>query len=240
MADPEHWRCPPITKPVFSKIKAEPFEVTGYEPKPFLDDADIDNVWLFAGTDRKPARLKKEHDVHGTADLKIDETVDVNERLEQLLEREEYDLDEFCAAQAKKIEHNSLTRDAVWFGQHLTAMTVTSVAAWLLHTYKAFSVDEAIAMCGMGDVPPLCQAALERIQTKEHTAKFDKDCSVREFAREFKVDPLLDPLLDPARPSKAKRQCELVLPPQKRSKRTAKRPLHFDEHADPRSPDVSP
>lgn len=230
MTEPEHCTCPSISNPVFSRI--DPRKNPRDDPVPFVSDAHIDNVFLVAGRDWDTAKLEVgECDVRGLVDLMIHGTSDVNAELEVLLEYTGYDMDNFCAVQARRIEHNSLTREYLFVDLGVTAMTVTSVAAWLLHTYKAASVDQAIKMCGMGDVPPLCRAALGRIRTKPHEAKYTENCCPDRFGLEFKVDPVLDA----EGASKVTKQYELPFQPQKQRKRTAQPAPRFDEERWPRS-----
>jgi hypothetical protein len=230
MTEPEHCTYPHITNPVFSRI--DPRRNPRDDPKPFVSDAHIDNVFLVAGRDWDTAPLVVgEHDVSGLVDLMIHGTFDVNAELEMLLEWGEFDLDNFCAVQASRIEHNSLTRKYLFVDLGVTAMTVTSVAAWLLYTYKAASVDKAIEMCGMGDVPPLCRAALERIRTPAREAKYTENCCPDRFGQECEFDPTL--VAEDA--SKVTEQCELPFQAQKQRKRTARPAPRFDEETWPGS-----
>ncbi len=229
MAEPEHCTYPSISNPVFSRI--DPRRNPRDNPVQCVSDAHIDNVVLFAGRDWDTAKLDVgEHDVRGLVDLMIHGTFDVNAELDLLLEYTGYDLDNYCAVQAKRIEHNSLVWEQVWIDTGVTAMTVTSVAAWLLYTYKAATVDKAIEMCGMGDVPPLCRAALERIRTREREAKYTENCCPEKFGRECEFDPTL--VAEDA--SKVAEQCELPFQAQNQRKRTARPAPRFDEETWPR------
>ncbi len=233
MKEPEYCTCPHITNPVFSRI--DPRRNPRDNPVPFVSNAHIDNVFLVAGRDWDTAPLVVgERDVSGVVDLMIHGTFDVNAELEMLLEWGEFDLDNFCAVQASRIEHNSLTRKYLFVDLGVTAMTVTSVAAWLLYTYKAASVDKAIEMCGMGDVPPLCRAALERIRTPAREAKYTESCCPDRFGRECEFDPTLVAVLDAEDASKVTEQCELPFQAQKQRKRTARPAPRFDEETWPR------
>ena len=164
------------------------------------------NVFCFAGRDWPTGEVDVE-DGGDILELMLEATCDTNAAIEEWLYY--FDLDDWCLRKARRIEQHSLVAPCVLYDTGITAMTVTAVAAWLLHTYRAFSVGEAIKMCGLSDVPPACREALERIQTAEHASTHTALCEVE--------------LPSQLRTGARKRHAKKV-------------PLRSDEHKEPSSP----